>query len=512
MDISQLISIAKEYNIDTIHPGYGFLSESAVFARRMWDEAAVVVIGPGWNILDTTADKLTSKELARSCNVPVLQAFGPTRDLIKIKDFANTVGYPLMIKALDGGGGRGIRLVQEESGLSEAVKRAAGESPSGEIFAERAAINGYRHIEVQIVGDGNGNIAHLWERECSIQRRFQKIVEFAPSSIKNRSIIEEVINSAIKMARKVNYLSLGTFEFLVSESSESREFYFLECNPRLQVEHTVTECISGVDLVRAQLLIAQGANLKEAGVPEDLNPADAPFLQSIQLRVTAEDVNNNFLLSIGRISGYHAPGGNGVRIDTHIRGSEPTLVGTDFDSLLAKVVVTAGAGLATNKAKRAISEMVINGVKTNLSLLSAILNSSDFEAGHCDTQWLERNLPRLLQASAATNQSQNIPRSTLTNVTTPAPAKPQAMAPKKGAGDDQKHILAPFAGTLIEVLVDPGDTISKDEPVIVLRQMKMELEIRASRGGVVKWVIEVEEGELIDEGTVIVEFEEKEKL
>jgi pyruvate carboxylase len=204
LDISELIDIVKKHNIDTIHPGYGFLSESPDFARRIWDEAGALVIGPGPEILSRTGDKLQARLLAEECQVPVLPALkSPTSDVSELQKFASSVGYPIIIKAVDGGGGRGIRIVKKDEELSSLAKRALQESPSGRVFAEKAAIDGYRHVEVQIIGDGRGNVRHLWERECSIQRRFQKVVEFAPSSIPYRKLVGEVINAALRMAKKV---------------------------------------------------------------------------------------------------------------------------------------------------------------------------------------------------------------------------------------------------------------------------------------------------------------------
>lgn len=204
LDISELISIVKKHRIDAVHPGYGFLSESADFARRMLEEAGALVIGPGHEILSRTGDKLQARLLAEECQVPVLSALRtPTSEISELRRFASSVGYPIIIKAVDGGGGRGIRIVRKDEELASLAKRALQESPSGTAFAEKAAIDGYRHVEVQIVGNGTGNVRHLWERECSIQRRFQKVVEFAPSSIVDRKLVADVINAALRMAKKV---------------------------------------------------------------------------------------------------------------------------------------------------------------------------------------------------------------------------------------------------------------------------------------------------------------------
>lgn len=203
IDISLLVKLAKDHAIDTVHPGYGFLSESAEFAQRMWEEAGVKVIGPGWEVLAQTGDKLQAKALAESCGVPVLGALKSPSDLGVIKQFAAEVGYPVMVKAVDGGGGRGIRLVENEGSLQTAVDRATGESPSRKVFVEKAAVGGYHHVEVQVIGDGTGEVRHLWERDCSVQRRFQKIVECAPAMVKDRKLIRNVIEAALRIARQV---------------------------------------------------------------------------------------------------------------------------------------------------------------------------------------------------------------------------------------------------------------------------------------------------------------------
>ncbi|EOD52375.1 putative carboxylase:pyruvate acetyl- propionyl- protein [Neofusicoccum parvum UCRNP2] len=207
LDIPHLISLIKSHGIDAVHPGYGFLSESAEFSRRVWEEAGAVVVGPGWEILEKTGDKLRARALAEECSVPVTPALRtPTNDISTIRAFADRIGYPVMIKAVDGGGGRGIRLVQHASELESLATRAIEESPSRLVYAEKAAVDGFRHIEVQIVGDGEGGVRHLWERECSIQRRWQKVIEVAPSTIRDRGLVEKVIEAAVRMAEKVNAL------------------------------------------------------------------------------------------------------------------------------------------------------------------------------------------------------------------------------------------------------------------------------------------------------------------
>lgn len=400
LDVSYLVELVKQHSIDAVHPGYGFLSESAEFAYRMWHEAGAMVIGPGWDVLAQTGDKLQAKQLAVECGVPVLEAMAhPTSSIAEAFEFATHVGFPIMVKATDGGGGRGIRLVREKNELENSFNRAIGESPSKTVFLEKAAIDGFHHIEVQIIGDSSGHIQHLWERDCSIQRRFQKVVEFAPSLIRDRALIGRVIDSAVKMASHINYRSLGTFEFLVSESAD--QFFFLEVNPRVQVEHTITESITGFDLVQLQLLIAQGHTMKKLGLGTSCDPFEAaPNIFSMQLRVCAENPSKDFALSVGKVNKFIIPGGNGIRVDTHVNVGHNTMtVGTNFDNLLAKIVITAATWEAVvRKAQRVLQDSEIEGVQTNIGFLKGVLAHADFLAGKTDTQWLGRNVGAILQA------------------------------------------------------------------------------------------------------------------
>jgi pyruvate carboxylase len=374
-------------------------------------------------VLDRTGDKLKAKKLASECDVPVLKAMTtPTGSADDVRAFASQVGYPLMVKAVDGGGGRGIRLVVDESQLQNSVERCCGESPSRTVFAEQAAVDGYKHIEVQIIGDGRGGVKHLWERDCSVQRRFQKIVELAPApKIGSRRVIANVIDAAIRMARMLRYQGLGTWEFLVN--IKERKFFFLEINPRLQVEHTISECIAGVDLVREQLLIAQGQQDRDdLRIGEWWEADKPPAAASIQLRLCAEDPNNNFALSIGRVADVRFPSGNGIRVDTHL--SRGGTVGSDFDNLMAKIIVTAATlEDAVLKCKRALAETEAVGVKTNLNLLRAIVDDPDFASGNATTKWLENKMKGLVQKAEVLgkqieDQSANLPALSLTSGTT----------------------------------------------------------------------------------------------
>ncbi|KAL4934899.1 hypothetical protein BDV06DRAFT_229325 [Aspergillus oleicola] len=433
LDIEALVKLVQQHGIDAVHPGYGFLSESAEFARRMQD-VGVLVIGPGWEILEQTGDKLRAKQLAMENDVPVLptlefnlagQESPHSSNTGHIKTFAQKVGYPVMIKAVDGGGGRGIRLVRGDNELESAVRASTAESPSQTIFMEKAAVNWFHHIEIQIIGDGT-DVQHLWERDCSVQRRFQKVVEFAPSVIRNqhRELIARVADTAVRMMKAIRYVSLGTVEFLVNE--RLGEFYFLEINPRIQVEHTITESITGVDLVQAQLLIAQGCSLAQLG----LGTSPEPRGHSIQLRLCSEDPRTNFSLSVGKVTEFSVPTGNGVRIDTHVdmSGLSPVVVGAKFDNLLAKIIVTGSLGweVTVLKARRVLADTRISGVKTNLDLLRGVIGQDDFLNGSTGTQWLEKNLEQAVQLGDDISRSLQTSSQTSPSRSFGAPSIPQS--------------------------------------------------------------------------------------
>lgn len=586
-----LVSLCREHHVNLVHPGYGFLSESADFSEQL-AAAGVNFIGPSPEILRRTGDKISARDWAQICGVPVLPALEePAEDVEVIKAFAKDAGLPIMIKAVDGGGGRGIRLVRNEKDLESSFRLATNESPSKQVFAEKAAVGGFRHVEVQILGDGLGNVRHFWERECSIQRRFQKIVEIAPSTITNRALISSVIDAAIRMATALKYHSLGTWEFLVCP--ESSTFYFMEINPRLQVEHTITEAICGIDLVQWQILTALGKSIFELDL-SNLGSSDPkaspPKSTAVQLRITAEDIHQNFTVSIGRIRRVSLPGGNGVRVDSHLRPG--VMVSTDYDSLLAKLIIhSSDWDLVIAKAERALEDVVISGVETNVSLLQYVVRSHAFQSRHFDTQWLESQLDdalgreehhqqhanptafrdpsegtrSLVKSSLPSDylirkgdhfniqvegnaQTRNVtsgvmtvtniirndfPTSLALKLSTQNSAQSDEsytlkvsklpdnqQAPNAGhrrAGNkstDASLLICPMAGQLVEILVDDGDSVSEGDAVIIVRQMKMELEVRAHRSGNIHSLFDEEEGKDISAGSVICSIipGEKEKL
>lgn len=370
MDGAAILEIAKETHCHAIVPGYGFLSESSDFAELCRVEG-VSFVGPSPGVLKSLGDKASAKEIARSLGVPILPS-AAVQSAADIIDFALQVQYPIMIKALDGGGGKGIRVVRSEEEVENLLQEAMNESPSRQVFVEKAALEGYKHIEIQVIGDRAGNVSTLFERECSLQRNFQKLLEIAPSSLVP-SRISPVTEAAKKIAAHVRYVGLGTFEFLVDTNSD--EFYFMECNPRIQVEHTITEQISGIDLVHALIKVClMNASIASLDLPSE------PRGSSIQCRINAEDPVS-FLPSQGSVTSQSLPSGAGIRVDSilnNTRAGSTTYEATDeYDSLLAKIITTGSTfDLALKKAQYAVSRTQVSGVPSNLLLMMGLLVSS----------------------------------------------------------------------------------------------------------------------------------------
>ncbi|MFJ8234490.1 pyruvate carboxylase [Ureibacillus sp. NPDC094379] len=388
LDIEGIIEIAKHSNVDAIHPGYGFLSENVEFARRC-EQEGIIFIGPTSTHLHMFGDKVKAREQAIQANIPVIPGTdGPVNSLEEVAAFGDQYGYPLMIKAALGGGGRGMRLVQTKEELASAYERAKSEAKaafgSDEVYVEKAIIKP-KHIEVQILGDDEGNIVHLYERDCSIQRRHQKVVEIAPSNSISKDLRNRICDAAVKLMKNVNYVNAGTVEFLVSGD----EFYFIEVNPRIQVEHTITEMITGIDIVHAQIKIAEGQSLFSdyIGIPEqDKIPL---FGFAIQSRVTTEDPKNNFMPDTGKLMVYRSSGGFGVRLDAG-NGFQGAVVTPYYDSLLVKIS-TWGMTFreAAAKMDRNLREFRIRGVKTNIPFLGNVVLHEKFISGEFDTSFID---------------------------------------------------------------------------------------------------------------------------
>ncbi|MFL2104254.1 pyruvate carboxylase [Desemzia sp. FAM 23991] len=396
LDIEDIIRIAKESGAEAIHPGYGFLSENIDFARRC-EEEGVIFIGPQLHHLDIFGDKIKAKQAALEAELQTIPGTdGPVNNLNEVKEFGDQHGYPIIIKAALGGGGRGMRVVHDSSELEESFQRAQSEAKaafgSGEVYVERYVQNP-KHIEVQILGDKQGNIVHLYERDCSVQRRHQKVVEVAPCVSISEELRQEMCQSAVQLMQHVGYENAGTVEFLL----ENNQYYFIEVNPRVQVEHTISEMITGVDIVQAQILIAQGLDLhKDIHIPQQ---ADMPLMgAAIQCRITTEDPLNNFLPDTGKINTYRSPGGFGIRLDSG-NGFQGTVVTPFFDSLLVKACVQASTfELAAQKMMRALKEFRIRGVKTNIPFMQNVIAHEEFLSGNAKTTFID-STPELYQFS-----------------------------------------------------------------------------------------------------------------
>ncbi|MEH7349954.1 pyruvate carboxylase [Gottfriedia acidiceleris] len=393
LDIEGIIEIAKKNNVDAVHPGYGFLSENIKFAQRC-EEEGIIFIGPYSRHLDIFGDKIKAKQQALQANLPIIPGSnGPVNTVDDVKEFGETYGFPIIIKAALGGGGRGMRIVRTNAGLKDAYERAKSEAKAAfgndEVYVEKF-IENPKHIEVQILGDHQGNIIHLFERDCSIQRRHQKLVEVAPCTSISDDLRNRICDAAVQLMKEVEYVNAGTVEFLVS----GNDFYFIEVNPRVQVEHTITEMITGIDIVQTQILIAQGNSLHSDKVGIPLQDEIPRIGFAIQARVTTEDPLNNFMPDTGKIMAYRSGGGFGVRLDTG-NSFQGAVITPYYDSLLVKVTthaLTFEGAIA--KLNRNLKEFRIRGIKTNIPFLENVTTHPDFLSGEYNTSFVDSS-PKL---------------------------------------------------------------------------------------------------------------------
>src|SRR6202171_900704 len=390
LDIAGIVALAKEKGVDAIHPGYGFLSENPAFARAC-ESAGIIFVGPTPDLLELLGDKTTARRVAASAGVPVLPGTDkPLKSASEGQQVAKEIGYPIIVKAAMGGGGRGMRVVHDAAQLDRLLEEAAGEARSAfgdaSVFLEKYLARA-RHLEVQILADQHGNSLHLYERDCSVHRRHQKVVEVAPATNLPGAVRDQLCEAALQLARKAKYRNAGTVEFLYDV--DSQKWYFIEVNPRIQVEHTVTEMVTGIDLVRSQILIAQGHKLHEEPLSLPKQESVPLYGSALQCRVTTEDPQNNFAPDYGKISTYRSPAGFGIRLDggTAYAGA---LLAAYYDSLLVKVTAW-GLNLpeACQRMDRALREFRIRGVKTNIPFLENVVNHPRFRVGEVTTSFLD---------------------------------------------------------------------------------------------------------------------------
>ncbi|MFO7165006.1 MAG: pyruvate carboxylase, partial [Mycolicibacterium hassiacum] len=402
LSVDEIIRVARHAGADAVYPGYGFLSENPNLAAAC-AEAGITFIGPDAEVLKLTGNKARAVEAAREAGLPVLASSPPSASVAELVAAAESMQFPLFVKAVSGGGGRGMRRVTDPAGLAEAIEAASREAESAfgdpTVYLEQAVINP-RHIEVQILADRHGNVMHLYERDCSMQRRHQKVVELAPAPNLDPALRERMCADAVRFARHIGYTYAGTVEFLLDERGH---YVFIECNPRIQVEHTVTEEITDVDLVSAQLRIASGESLSDLGLQQDsLRIRGA----ALQCRITTEDPANGFRPDSGRITGYRSPGGAGIRLDggTHL-GAE---ISAHFDSLLVKLTCRGrDFAEAVARARRALAEFRVRGVATNIPFLLAVVNDPDFQAGRIATSFIDER-PHLLTSHTPADRGTKI--------------------------------------------------------------------------------------------------------
>ena len=490
LDGAAVLNAAGQTGCDAIHPGYGFLSENARFAD-MVQAAGLRFVAPPAEVLRLFGDKVQARELAQAQGVPVIEGLARVDTAQEAAAFMASLpeGSAIMIKAMSGGGGRGMRVVRDAGALEQAIAacRAEAQQSFGEpgLYAERL-ITDARHVEVQVLGDGTGAVRHFGERECTLQRRHQKIIEIAPSPSLRPDTRAALCDAALKLARAVNYKGLGTFEFLV-EGEDPRP-WFIEANPRLQVEHTVTEELLGVDLVRQQLAVAGGACLADL----ESGPERAEGF-AIQCRVTLEDMDADGAArpAAGTISRYEPPTGPGIRVDGFAYGGYA--VTTLFDPLLAKVITRSAApdfATAVAKADRALARFRIEGVATNIPVLRALLNRDDVRANAVTTHTVEDILPELAQAQEGYR---------------PAPMAETAVAVAEDAplAADETAIRAPIQATVARIEVSDGQPVAVGMPIAVLEAMKMEHVVTAEAPGTVRRIV-VAPGDTMGDGQVMV--------
>jgi 3-methylcrotonyl-CoA carboxylase alpha subunit len=521
LSVPSIVQAAQSAGADAIHPGYGFLSENPRFADAC-AAAGIIFVGPPSQAIARMGSKIEARRLAAAAGVPVVP--GETPDDQSDRGIAaaiNRIALPALIKASAGGGGKGMRRVTDAADITQAIEAARREATAafsdGTLYVEKL-IDAARHVEIQVFADNHGQAVHLFERECSVQRRHQKVIEESPSPALTPELRARMTTAAVALARTVEYRNAGTIEFLVDGPS----FYFLEMNTRLQVEHPVTEQVTGLDLVRAQLIVASG---------EPLPWTQAQIAQrghAIEARVYAEDPAQGFLPQAGRLSVYCAPHIPGVRVDSGVaEGSE---ISVYYDPMLAKVIATAESRpLAISRLVAALRALHIEGVRTNVPFLIQVLELPEFRDGRIDTGFLDREGARLAAEtpavaiarprSPAPERSRDPWDSAGTDVARTSRGLRQRpatrtldgrsasegsrSAPSQGAG---RALTAPMPATVLRINVKPGDAVKKGDVLVLLEAMKMELPIRAADAGVVA-AIRCREGELVDADAVLLEWQ-----
>jgi acetyl-CoA carboxylase biotin carboxylase subunit len=515
LSIATIVEAARSTRADAIHPGYGFLSENAAFARAC-AAAGITFVGPPADVIAKMGSKIEARRLVAAAGVPVVPGETPADQTdAGVQRAVDRVGLPALIKASAGGGGKGMRRVRERGEVPDAIQAARREATAafgdGTLYIEKLVATPH-HVEVQIFADNHRHTIHLFERECSIQRRHQKVIEESPSPILTPELRARITTAAVAAADAAGYRNAGTIEFLVEPASSN--FYFLEMNTRLQVEHPVTEEVTGLDLVRAQLLVAAG---------EALPWTQAAITQrghAIEARVYAEDPSQGFIPQAGRLDRYREPNAPGVRVDSGV--AEGGAVTVYYDPMIAKVIATAESRpLAINRLAAALRAFAISGVRTNLSFLLRILELEEFRNGTIDTAFLDRESERLTQSLRQPPGLRQSPDHHQPPIPSPQSAfdpwsdgaarpatTPARRRPRRARGGETA-LTAPMPATVITVNAKPGDLVRKGDVVVLLEAMKMELPLRAAADAKVA-AVNCREGELVQGEAVLVEFAKSE--
>ena len=494
LDMDQLIAIAAAQGCDAIHPGYGFLAENAEFARRC-QAAGITFIGPAPEVLELFGDKAAARALAERCGVPLVAGINQAVSLEQAQAFCAEHGA-VMLKALAGGGGRGMRAVFEPAALAEAYARCQSEAQAafgnGALYIEQL-VSDARHIEVQVLGDGSGAVSHLWERDCSLQRRNQKLVEIAPSPDLDSGVRDAMIAAALQLAAEVKYCGIGTFEFLLDAAQPGR-FYFMEANPRVQVEHTVSEQVTGIDLLHTQLKLVAGQSLAALGLLQP--PAVQGFAVQLRIHLETLHADGSTRPAVGTLTAFDPPSGPGLRVDGYGYAGYP--VSPSYDSLLAKLIAQgADYPAALRRAYRALSEFRLEGVANNLHLLQNLLRHPAVQRHQVNTRFVENQLSELLAPQPQAHAHRYFAVSS---------ASVAATLHSVDAPPGSVPLTTPNTGVLVCLEVAEGDAVAAGQSIAVLEAMKMEFVVKASHSGIVR-ALAAQPGDTLAEGQTLLFIE-----
>jgi len=519
LNVARLIEVARESGAEAVHPGYGFLAESAAFARAV-EEAGLAWIGPHPEAIEAMGSKVESRRIMAQAGVPMVPGTqGSIGSAKQVLLFGEEHGFPVAVKASAGGGGKGFAVAREASEAEGAFERASREGEAyfgdGAVYVEKY-LSAPRHVEIQVVRDRHGNAVHLGERDCSIQRRHQKLVEECPSPAIDPAMREAMGEAALAATKAVAYDNVGTVEFLVQRDESGSEFYFLEMNTRVQVEHPVTEEVTGIDIVKTGIRIAAGEELP-------LSQRDISWRgHCIEVRLNAEDASNDFAPSPGVVTAYQEPGGPGIRVDSSLRG--PGVVAESYDPLFAKLIVRgADRQEALARLGRALAEFRVEGISTTLPFFRVVLGDEAFVSGDYTTGFIAERMQSLQVQTTPPGETGEVPEKSAREVEVEVNGKlfkvrvfgdagASSGPPRRRGGETRRAsasggaVQAPMQGTIVKVLVEEGQEVAADEPVCILEAMKMESEVRSQKAGTVSEV-SVEAGQTVSSGETLISVE-----